>query len=139
MFEHLLHQQNIIPNYLMMIYNLKQQTLVYLRHLMVVVIQQYETVLLAILTMVIIENNNQHCSRLISFFFPSCLIHSEHCSLSLSISFCVCACVCVCNFIFFLLSYICVLIFPNVNIALLRVGASLFLLLYSSFYLFYLC
>lgn len=122
----------------MMIYNLKQQTLVYLRHLMVVGIQQYETVLLVILTMAIIEKRNNHpqyCSRPISFFSP-CLIHSEHCALSLFCYLILRVCVCVISF-FFSLSYICVLIFPNVNIALLRVGAARFSLsLYSTFYLF---
>jgi hypothetical protein len=92
MFEHLLHQLNIIPNYPMMIYNLKQQTLVYLRHLMVVVIQQYETVLLAILTMVIIEKKT-HCSRLISLFSLSLVSYTV--SIVLSLILCVCVCVCV--------------------------------------------
>ena len=94
--ELLSHRLNIIPNCLMMIYNLKQQTLVYLRHSMVVVIQLYETVLLlVILIMAIIENQNNHhhqyCSRPISF---SLLVsYTVSIALSLSISFCVCACV----------------------------------------------
>ena len=122
------HQPNIIPNCLMMIYNPKQQTLVYLRHSMVVGIQQYETVLLVILTMAIIEKRNNHrqyCSRPISFFF---LLVSYTVSIALYLSFfCYLILrVCVCVISFFFLSYICVLIFPNVNIALLRVGAARF-------------
>jgi len=102
-----------------------------------VVIQQYETVLLAILTMVIIKqnNNNQHCSRLISFFCSSLRV-SYTVSIALYLILRVRVRVCVISFFSLYLSYIRVLIFPNVNIALLRVGALAFL--YSSFYLFYL-
>ncbi len=64
-------------------------------------------------------------SHFISYLSPV----SYTVSIALYFILCVCVCVCVCNFIFSfsLSSYICVLIFPNVNIALLRVGAVRFL------------